>query len=85
MSFFITLLEMTDASRRDLEAQPKIHSMIHHGLNLPEYRAFLHDLYHIVWHFNPICAAAASRIDDGYANIRHFLYRHIHEESGHEQ
>ena len=34
MSFFITLLEMTDASRRDLEALPKVHSLVHHGLPL---------------------------------------------------
>ena len=73
MSFFITLLEMTDASRRELEAQPKIHSMIHHGLTLDEYRAFLHDLYHIVWHFCPIMAAAASRCDDRFSVVRYEL------------
>ena len=45
-SFFITLVEMTDAARRGLEEIPKMHEMIHHGLKLAEYRAFLHDLYH---------------------------------------
>ena len=84
MSFFITLLETTDASRRDLEAQPKIHSMIHHGLTLAEYRAFLHDLYHIVWHFCPIMAAAASRCDDRFSVVRYELYERIEEEKGHE-
>ncbi len=84
MSFFITLLEMTDASRRELEAQPKIHSMIHHGLTLAEYRAFLHDLYHIVWHFCPIMAAAASRCDDAFSVVRYELYERIEEEKGHE-
>ena len=85
MSFFITLVETTDASRRALEAQPKIHSMIHDGLNLAEYRAFLHDLYHIVWNFCPIMAAAASRCDDRFAVVRYDLYNRIAEEKGHEE
>jgi pyrroloquinoline quinone (PQQ) biosynthesis protein C len=84
MSFFITLIEMTDASRRSLESAPKIHGMIHHGLSLPEYRAFLHDLYHIVWHFCPVMAAAASRCDDRFRNIRYELYERVSEEQGHE-
>ena len=52
-SFFITLLEMTDAARRSLEEIPKMNTMLHKGLSAVEYRAFLHDLYHIVWHFVP--------------------------------
>jgi len=84
MSFFITLVEMTDAHRRELEAVPKVHSMIHHGLTLEEYRAFLHDLYHIVWHFCPIMAAAAARCDDAFRVVRYDLYDRILEEKGHE-
>lgn len=83
-SFFISLLEMTDASRRELEALPPVHAMIHHGLSLAEYRAFLHDLYHIVWHFCPIMAAAASRCGDEFQNVRYELYDRIGEEKGHE-
>jgi pyrroloquinoline quinone (PQQ) biosynthesis protein C len=84
MSFFITLVEMTDTSRRELELVPKVHSMIHHGLTLPEYRSFLHDLYHIVWNFCPIMAAAAARCDDGFRDVRYELYERIEEEKGHE-
>ncbi|HEX7054788.1 MAG TPA: iron-containing redox enzyme family protein [Burkholderiales bacterium] len=84
MSFFITLVEMTDASRRELEALPKIHSMMHHGLQLAEYRALLHDLYHIVWHFCPVMAAAAARCDDRFREVRYELYERIEEEKGHE-
>lgn len=84
MSFFITLIEMTDSARRGLEEIPKMHTMIHHGLKIGEYRAFLHDLYHIVWHFCPIMAAAASRCDDRYREIRYELYERIEEEKGHE-
>lgn len=84
MSFFITLVEMTDASRRELETLDTVHAMIHRGLPLEEYRAFLHDLYHIVWHFCPIMAAAAARCDDRHRDVRYELYARIEEEKGHE-
>lgn len=84
MSFFITLVEMTDGNRRELEAIPKINSMIHHGLSLAEYKAFLHDLYHIVWHFCPVMAAAAARCSDRFREVRYDLYDRIEEEKGHE-
>ena len=84
MSFFITLVEESDASRRAIETSPRVHSMIHKGLTLPEYRAFLRDLYHVVWHFCPIMAAAAARCSDGLRSIRYDLYHRIEEEKGHE-
>jgi len=55
------------------------------GMSVERYRQFLLELYHVVWHFNPVCAAAASRLDDGLRDVRYFLYEHMHEESGHEQ
>ena len=84
MSFFITLLEMTDSSRREFEAIPKMTSMLNHGLKPAEYRAFLHDLYYVVWHFCPIMAAAASRCDDRFRQVRYELYERIEEEKNHE-
>lgn len=84
MSFFIRLVEMSDAHRRELENAPRVHEMIHHGLKLAEYRAFLHDLYHIVWHFCPTMAAAAARCDDRFRQVRYELYERIEEEKGHE-
>ena len=84
MSFFITLVENSDASRRAIESLPKVHAMIHKGLTLAEYRAFLHDLYHIVWHFCPVMAAAAARCDDRLRAVRYELYERIEEEKGHE-
>jgi pyrroloquinoline quinone (PQQ) biosynthesis protein C len=84
MSFFITLVEMTDASRRELETIPKVNAMIHHGLSLAEYKAFLHDLYHIVWHFCPVMAAAVARCSDRFREVRYDLYDRIEEEKGHE-
>ena len=85
MSFFITLVEESDASRRAIETSPRVHSMMQKGLTLPEYRAFLRDLYHIVWHFCPIMATAAARCDDRLRNIRYELYERIGEEKGHEE
>src|SRR3989337_810624 len=84
MSFFITLVESSDASGRALEAEPRVHAMVHHGLTLDEYRAFLHDLYHIVWHFCPVMAAAAARCGDEFRDVRYALYERIEEEKGHE-
>lgn len=84
MSFFITLIEDSDAGRRALEDEPRVHHMIHHGLKLEEYRAFLHDLYHVVWHFCPVMAAAAARLGDDFRDVRYELYERIEEEKGHE-
>jgi pyrroloquinoline quinone (PQQ) biosynthesis protein C len=84
MSFFITLVESSDSHRRAIEAAPRVSSMIHKGLTLPEYRAFLHDLYHIVWHFCPVMAVAAARCDDTLRQVRYELYERIDEEKGHE-
>jgi len=84
MSFFISLIENSDAGRHALEDDPRVHQMIHHGLTLEEYRAFLHDLYHIVWHFCPVMAAAAARCGDEFREVRYALYDRIEEEKGHE-
>ena len=84
MSFFIKLIETTDSERRALENIPKVHSMINHGLTLEEYRTFLHDMYHIVWHFCPIMATAASRCGEDFRQVRYRLYENIEGEKGHE-
>lgn len=84
MSFFITLLESSDASRRAIENLPKVHSMLKKGLTLIEYRAFLHDLYHIVWHFCPVMKAALVHCDDRLRAVRAELEERIVEETGHE-
>jgi hypothetical protein len=54
-------------------------------MSIQRYRRLLIELYHVVWHFNPICAAAASRMSDAHRHVRYFLYEHMHEESGHEE
>ncbi|HEV7619452.1 MAG TPA: iron-containing redox enzyme family protein [Burkholderiaceae bacterium] len=84
MSFFIRLLETTDANRCELEGLPKIQEMLNGKMTREEYKAFLIDLYHIVWHFCPIMAAAASRCPDEFKEVRYHLYHSIEEEKGHE-
>jgi pyrroloquinoline quinone (PQQ) biosynthesis protein C len=84
MSFFIRLLETTDARRVELEALPKIQEMLNGKMTREEYKTFLLDLYHIVWHFCPIMAAAASRCPDEFKEVRYHLYHNIDEEKGHE-
>lgn len=84
-AFFTDLITATDESRRDFENHPVVLDAVAHGLTLARYRRLLIELYHIVWHFNPLCAAAASRMPDAERDVRYFLYEHMHEESGHEQ
>jgi pyrroloquinoline quinone (PQQ) biosynthesis protein C len=85
LSFFAELVGRTDEHRRAFETHPVVLDAVAHGMRVERYRALLLELYHVVWHFNPVCAAAASRMDDQWQSIRHFLYRHMNEESGHEE
>lgn len=85
LPFFIDLVTRTDEARRAFETNGKLLDIVASGLSLERYRKFLLELYHIVWHFNPVCAAAASRITDAHKSVRYFLYEHMHEEKGHEQ
>lgn len=85
LPFFGELISRTDEARRDFETSPAIMDGVAHGLALERYRALLLELYQVVWHFNPICAAAASRVDDTHREVRYHLYAHMQEEVGHEQ
>jgi pyrroloquinoline quinone (PQQ) biosynthesis protein C len=81
---FGNLVLQTDEARREFDSQPVLLDAVAHGMSLERYRAFLLELYHIVWHFNPVTAVAASRMPDSLRELRYFLYEHMHEESGHE-
>jgi pyrroloquinoline quinone (PQQ) biosynthesis protein C len=84
LPFFADLVTRTDEDRRGFENHPVVMDAVAQGMSVERYRALLLELYHVVWHFNPVCAAAASRMSDDYQGIRHFLYEHMQEESGHE-
>ena len=83
--FFADLVVRTDEARRAFETHPIVLDAVANGLSLERYRHLLLELYHVVWHFNPISAAAASRLPDSHKQVRYFLYEHMHEESGHEE
>lgn len=85
LPFFADLVTRTDEARRDFETNPVVLDAVAHGMPIERYRKLLLELYHLVWHFNPVCAAAASRVPDGLRQVRYFLYEHMHEESAHEQ
>jgi pyrroloquinoline quinone (PQQ) biosynthesis protein C len=84
LPFFADLVTRTDEDRRGFENHPVVMDAVAKGMSVERYRALLLELYHVVWHFNPICAAAASRLDDNFSGVRYFLYEHMQEESGHE-
>ena len=84
-SFFADLVIRTDESRRAFETHPVVLEAVANGMSVERYRRLLLELYQVVWHFNPICAAAASRLPDTHRQVRYFLYEHMHEESGHEE
>ncbi len=88
LPFFADLITRTDEDRRAFETHPKLVDAVAHGMSVERYRTLLLELYHVVWHFNPVCAAAAARLgspaQDPDAALRYFLYEHMHEESGHE-
>ena len=84
-AFFMELVSRTDEARREFETNSRVLDIVANGLSLERYRKLLLELYHVVWHFNPTCAAAACRITDQHREIRYFLYDHMNEEKGHEE
>lgn len=85
LPFFADLVTRTDEARRTFETNSKVLDIVANGLSLERYRKLLLELYHVVWHFNPVCAAAASRVGDEHRQVRYFLYEHMQEEKGHEE
>lgn len=83
--FFLELVGASDEARRGFENHPNALNAVAHGLPPQRYRHLLLELYHLVANFNPICAAAASRIADDLRQVRYFLYEHMQEEAGHEE
>ncbi len=88
LSFFAELVTQTDEDRRAFEGHKVVMDAVANGLTVERYRKLLLELYHVVWHFNPVSAAGASRMGtpafEPFQNLRHFLYEHMHEEMGHE-
>jgi pyrroloquinoline quinone (PQQ) biosynthesis protein C len=85
LPFFADLVTRTDEARRAFETNPVVLEAVANGMSVARYRTLLLELYNVVWHFNPVCAAAASRVPDSHRQVRYFLYEHMQEESGHEE
>jgi pyrroloquinoline quinone (PQQ) biosynthesis protein C len=85
LPFFADLVMRTDEARRGFETNPVVLDAVADGMSVERYRKLLLELYHVVWHFNPVCGAAASRMADSHRQVRYHLYEHMHEESGHEE
>lgn len=85
LPFFADLVTRTDEARRAFETNPVVLDAVANGMPIERYRKLLLELYHVVWHFNPVCAAAASRMPDAHRQIRYYLYDHMREEAGHEE
>jgi hypothetical protein len=83
--FFSDLVIRTDEARRAFETHPVVLDAVANGMPIERYRRFLLELYHLVWHFNPVTAAAASRVPDSNRQVRYYMYEHMQEESGHEE
>jgi hypothetical protein len=77
LPLFAELVSRTDESRRAFETHPVVIDAVGHGMSVERYRRLLLELYHVVWHFNPVCAAAASRMADSHREVRYFLYEHL--------
>lgn len=84
LPFFAELVMLSDEDRRGFETHAAVVDAVAHGMSVARYRALLLELYPVVWHFNPSCASAASRLGDEHAAVRMYLYEHMHEEAGHE-
>ncbi|MBC7938948.1 MAG: iron-containing redox enzyme family protein [Chitinophagaceae bacterium] len=84
LPFFAELVSATDEDRRAFENHPVVVAAVGDGMSAERYRKLLLELYHVVWHFNPVCAAASSRLGDEFTAVRMFLYEHMQEEAGHE-
>ena len=72
----------TDEARREFETIRRCFGIVANGLSVERYRNLLLELYHVVWHFNPTCAAAASRMTDQHRQVRYFLYDHMRRKRG---
>ncbi|MFA9460194.1 TenA family transcriptional regulator [Thiohalorhabdus methylotrophus] len=85
MAFYQRFYDATLEQRTELREMPGLQHLVTEGLAKEEYLGFLTQLYHMVWHFCPTMAAAASRMGEDRRELRYALYHDIEEEKGHEE
>ena len=84
MTVYDRIISETAAEREAFANLPLIQHIISEGMPRDAYLGFLEQLYHVVWHFCPTMAAAASRCGDERRTLRYALYHNIEDEKGHE-
>lgn len=82
--FFQQLVSNTDSARKAFERHERVVEACAAGMERERYLRFLRELYTLVWHFNPISAAAAARLPASLRYMQAYLYEHMHEEEGHD-
>ena len=83
--FFQKVVDQTDEARKEFERHARVVEACADGMDRERYLAFLRELYVIVWHFNPVSAAAAARLPPKLRFVQAYLYEHMHEEEGHDE
>lgn len=78
------LREESAAELETLRKLPLTEKFMTETITRERYQQFLNDVYHVVWHFCPVMAAAASRCGESLETIRYFYYEHVEEEKTHE-
>jgi hypothetical protein len=83
--FFQRLVDETDEARKAFERHARVVEACAQGMERDRYLVFLRELYALVWHFNPVSAAAAARLPAHLRFVQAFLYTHMAEEEGHDE
>lgn len=83
--FFRQLVDQTDDARKAFERHARVVEACAQGMDRERYLAFLRELYALVWHFNPVSAAAAAKLPPKLRFVQAYLYEHMHEEEGHDE
>ena len=60
LPFFADLITRTDEARREFETNPVVLDAVAHGMPIERYRKLLAEIYHLVWHFNPVSASTST-------------------------
>ncbi|NNG04409.1 MAG: iron-containing redox enzyme family protein [Inquilinus sp.] len=84
MTVYDRIVEATRESRDAFSSLPLVRHILSEGMPRGAYLEFLEQLYHVVWHFCPTMAAAASRCGEDRRILRYALYHNIDDEKGHE-
>ena len=84
-SFYQTLIQQTEAERRDLLSIPLLQDAVKGEIDKNTYCAFLVEAYHHVKHTTPLLMACGSRLPERLEWLREAVGEYIEEEMGHQE